>query len=94
MRQWTLRYTAYAQAHGRSPEEMLEADMERYPGGKMVGFTLWIQDKWRQWRKLFGPAPVKVPQLQGCPDLGYWDWHPNEAAHKHFDEWLRSAVAS
>jgi len=93
-RQWTSRYTAYATEHGRSPEEMLEADTERYPGGKMCGFTLWIRAKWKEWRKLFGPAPVRIPHLQGAPNLGYWDWTPTDDDHKRFDEWLISTVAA
>jgi hypothetical protein len=81
---WNPRFVAYAKAHeNRTPEAMLELDSERYPGGKMCGFTLWIRDKWRQWRKLFGPPPVKVSKLQG-----YWDWYPTGDDHKHFDEWL------
>jgi hypothetical protein len=85
---WNPRYVAYAKAHGRTPDEMLASDADRYPGGKMCGFTLWIRAKWSEWRKLFGPEPVKIRRLQGAPDLGYWDWHPGDADHKHFDEWL------
>lgn len=85
---WNSRFVAYAKAHDKTPEAMLEHDTERYPGGKMCGFTFWIQDMWREWRWLFGPAPVKVPRLQGAPDLGYWDWKPGNADQKHFDEWL------
>ena len=54
MRQWTPRYTAYAQAHGRSPDQMLEFDSERYPGGKMCGFILWIDAKWSEWATVTG----------------------------------------
>jgi hypothetical protein len=75
---WNSRYVAYATAHDKSPEDMLEADAERYPGGKMCGFTLWIQAKWEEWRGLFGPPPD--------PD---WEWHPVlKSEHDHFDSWL------
>lgn len=76
MKRWNSRYVAYAKAHGRSPEAMLEHDEEQWPGGKMAGFILWIRERWAEWRKLFGPPP------------GPWEWHPMEADHKHFDEWL------
>jgi len=36
------RYIAYARAHGKSPEEMVEFDRQFYPGGAMAGFITWI----------------------------------------------------
>lgn len=39
--EWNPRYIAYAEAHGRSPEEQLAADRVAYPGGCMAGFILW-----------------------------------------------------
>ncbi len=85
---WNSRFVAYAKAHDKTPEAMLEHDTERFLGGKMCGFTLWIRAKWREWRKLFGPAPVKIRRLQGAPDLGYWDWSPDPHDHVRFDLWL------
>ena len=35
-------YRAYARAHGMSPDEMLAHDMQRWPGGCMAGFIVWI----------------------------------------------------
>lgn len=35
------RWANYCRAHGRTSEEQLAIDAERYPGGKMVGFLLW-----------------------------------------------------
>lgn len=54
MRQWNPRYAAYAKTHGKTPEEMLEHDIERFPGGKMCGFMLWINEKWSEWHKARG----------------------------------------
>ena len=72
------RYAAYAKAHGKTPGEMLEYDFERFPGGKMSGFTLWIKGKWGEWRELFGPPHD--------PD---WEWHPcTQEVHEHFNQWL------
>ena len=46
------RYIVYAAANGRSPDEMLAFDRERFPGGQLAGFTLWISGKWREWRSI------------------------------------------
>ena len=37
------RFTAYARSQGLAAQQALEADIERYPGGKMTGFILWIR---------------------------------------------------
>lgn len=36
------RYAAYARAHGRTPEAMLEHDRAEFPGGCMAGFIAWM----------------------------------------------------
>lgn len=43
------RYVAYARAHGNDPEVQLIADRERWPGGVMCGFMLWISERWSAW---------------------------------------------
>jgi hypothetical protein len=49
---WNPRFVAYARAHGKSPEAMLEADRETWSGGKMAGFMLWMSERWREWRSI------------------------------------------
>lgn len=39
------RYLAYCSAHGRTPDDMLAYDREQFPGGCMVGFMLWINQR-------------------------------------------------
>lgn len=51
---WNPRYEAYARAHGRAPEAMLEHDDERWPGGKMCGFMVWVSQRKQEWMKLHG----------------------------------------
>jgi hypothetical protein len=46
---WNPRYVAYARAHGCEPEQMLVFDAERFPGGAMSGFVVWISERWREW---------------------------------------------
>lgn len=38
------RYLAWAAKHGNSPEQQLAQDKRDWPGGCMVGFSLWIRD--------------------------------------------------
>ena len=49
-----VRYFLYAKAHGRTHQEMLWFDRERFPGGCMCGFITWIGAKWRDWETLTG----------------------------------------
>ncbi len=44
------RYTAYARAHDKSPDEMLSHDKNEWPGGCMVGFMLWIGEQKKAFR--------------------------------------------
>lgn len=52
--EYNPRYLAYCLASGRSPEEQLEHDRERWPGGCMCGFMLWIGKQWDAWRAAHG----------------------------------------
>ena len=48
------RYVAYARVNGRSCDQQLAHDRERWPGGLMTGFTLWIQKNARAWKDKTG----------------------------------------
>lgn len=48
-------YIAYAKSHGMSAEEVLARDQEKYPGGCMVGFLLFVADMKRKF-------------WEGCPE--------------------------
>ena len=50
-RAWSSRYVAYAKAHDKTPDEMFEHDTERWPGGVMCGFSLWITSMWDKWHE-------------------------------------------
>jgi hypothetical protein len=71
---WNPRYLAYCTAHGQpDPDAMLAADEERYPGGKMGGFQLWLGSKWLEWRAANGR---KADDVLSSED------------HQRFDAWL------
>lgn len=71
---WQPRYVAYCYSQGElDPSHMLETDRERWPGGVMCGFILWIQEQWRVYRKL-NNLPPNEPV--------------SEAHHENFDTWL------
>lgn len=46
-------FIAYATAHNMTPEAILERDRIQWPGGCMVGFMLWIQERKSQFLKLY-----------------------------------------
>jgi len=72
---WNPRYVAYATAHNRSPEAMLEHD-EAWPGGQMAGFMLWVNTHWIAWRKLRGL---------------HRDFPLSVADYADFDSWIKDA---
>jgi len=75
---WQPRYLCYCVAHAEpDPARMLETDRERWPGGVMCGYVLWIGERWREWRSISG-----VPR----------DAMLLEADHKDFDKWLENSV--
>lgn len=68
-RDWNPRYLAYCRAHGNSdPEEMLARERERWPGGVMCGYLLWIDARWTEWR-----AEVKWSPREPMIDHGPFD---------------------
>jgi hypothetical protein len=48
------RYLAYCKAHGKIPNAMMMHDEQRFPGGCMAGYILWIGGKWAEWKKVTG----------------------------------------
>lgn len=75
---WNPRYLAYCVAQGvDDPEKMLEKDRERWPGGVMLGFSLWIQSMWQEWYASIGVGHLKRYDQR---------FYQNHAA---FDRWLK-----
>lgn len=70
--EWNPRYVQYARVHGRSPEEMLEYDTGRFPGGKMCGYINWINARWNEYT-----SREKVERPVVSP-----------GHHSAFDQWL------
>lgn len=82
-RSWNPRYVAYAAAHGREPEDMLEHDREAWPGGQMVGFILWMGWAWVAWAQETGHPRAR----DACALLSLAD-------HRAFDAWLATPSAA
>ena len=74
------RYIAYAAAHGRAPESMMAHDDAAWPGGRMCGFTLWIADRWRDW---------KQAQPESRRNAARHGWILSDDDHASFDAMLR-----
>lgn len=45
------RYLIYCQCNGNTPEQQQIKDNEKYHGGKMLGFILFIQNHLQQFKK-------------------------------------------
>jgi hypothetical protein len=66
------RYVAYARMHGHTPDEQLAIDDKTWPGGRMAGFILWINERWLEWGRLTGVSREF-----------HWD-----CCHGSFDAWI------
>lgn len=77
MTEWNPRYVCYAKAHGKTPDGMLAYDRERFPGGVMGAFIIWIDQRWAEWRALRGRRH----------DDPLWIHD-----HEDFDAWLAAKV--
>jgi hypothetical protein len=71
------RYLAYCQAHGKTPDEMMQHDIEAYPGGCMTGFILWSGEQLAKARKEH-------------PD---WFLNSTLHNHAEYDSWLQKEVS-
>ena len=80
MSDYQPRYIAYAQAHGKTPEEMLAKDGDLWPGGKMTGYITWINERWAEWDR--GHAQNRGGFLR--------EWIRTEIEHDEFTAWLLS----
>lgn len=70
------RYVVYSLEHGKTPESMLAADRQQWPGACMCGFMLWISERWGEFSKSFG----RDRHVHSPDD------------HIDFDAWLASRV--
>lgn len=89
MQQWNPRYVLWAKKHGLTPEQMLEKDKEDWPGGCMVGFSLWIRER-RDALLRFHNLPIGdlrhlcMRRVEGPPLF--------QDMHKAFDNWLEASI--
>lgn len=69
------RYVAYAASRGCTPQDQLVDDDQKWPGGKMAGFMIWISKAWQEWAEETGE----------CKKYGD-EW--SDQQHGNFDDWL------
>ena len=62
---WNPRYLAYCRAHGQSdPAKQLDMDAERWPGGVMCGFILWMMNRLSEFNALQGCRNSEICHLE------------------------------
>ena len=76
MKAWNPYFVRYAAAHGRSSKAQLAQDKIDWPGGKMVGFMLWIRRQWQEWAVEVGHSLAK--------DSGAWLTQDDYNSFAHF----------
>jgi len=86
MSSWNPRYLRYCELHGLEPDAMLTLDQERWPGGQMVGFILYIGDAWQAFWELKG-RPGRHPMGM---NKSRHDWIKGPDDYAAFDGWLPS----
>jgi hypothetical protein len=77
----TDRFRSYCVAHGfaGNPDGMFAHDRERWPGGRMCGFMIWIRQRWRAW---------DAQRPESFSRNGPWR---TDKEHVAFDAWLSAA---
>jgi hypothetical protein len=73
---WNQRYENYARFHGRAPQDQIEQDRRDWPGGSMVGFVRWNNDRLRE-------AAEAIPEAFFMGKL---------VDHNRYDAWLTAWV--
>lgn len=72
MERWNPRYVAYARAHGNTPVYQSALDRERFPGGRMAGYLVWLGKQYRAYT------------AAGLHAGSVW----TDRDHAEFDDWL------
>jgi hypothetical protein len=75
--EYNPRYLAYCKHHNKTPDQMLEYDKQRSPGGCMGPFIIWISQKWQNYDRMH-------PELKG---LSRSEW-----MHEQFDDMLNRGM--
>lgn len=76
VKEYTHRFKCWTTAIDKTPKIALEFDEDGIPHN-LYEFSLWIQERWLEWRKLNGFKKDDV----------MWDEH-----HNQFDVWLGQKV--
>jgi hypothetical protein len=72
------RYRLYAKSQGRTPFQQLAFDDKKWPGGRSIGFILWMREKWNEWFEQSG--------------LPRGEFEYRTLYTKEFDAWLRRTL--
>ena len=82
---WNPRYVLWAKKHGLTPEKMIEKDHKDWPGGCMVGFSLWIVERVNALCRFHDVHPYDMRAV--AMKLG-------QDQHKILDNWLEASITA
>lgn len=88
---YTDLYTLYAKAYDNTPDDQMVADQEKWPGGRMCGFILWMNAAWRKFDELHDPQRKDVPHTPKERDA-FREWLKTE--YKNVAGWMATAPAT
>ena len=67
------RYLNFCRVHGRTPDEQCAYDSERWKGGSMVGFILWMSQQKRAFHRAHPEAFYDPRSSWAIVDYAAWD---------------------
>jgi hypothetical protein len=79
--QINLRYKIYAKLHNKTIDEMMVFDQERYLGGSMIGFILFIDEMRRKYKKCAG-----IHHEEPIKDQDEFTWFINKQVERNQTE--------
>lgn len=70
--QYNPRFVIYARCNGRSPEEQLQVDSDRWSIGEAFGFMSWLTRHFDEWSNLTGVDRADIARPDNTRRFTKW----------------------